>query len=518
MHRNWRRLITSMLHVLVTTSLLLNSAPAVAQTATPTPDDSRPAEADRPPLLPTLLSPWSDVEDATSYLPLVAKNAPLEPAPEPEPEPEPEVGLSKRVAPRLVGPGAVVTYTLVMTSSERVQDGVLTDRLTGGLELVQADGATYDASARELRWEGLGLAAGAVLTRSLRARLAASILRTSTRTEIENSASFTSESLGQTAVATATLFVGTGTTGVLTPQGGELTSADGRVRVVAPPGAVAETSVVTLTTYPGTELAPNQPGVALNFSLEPDLTFAVPVTLSVDLHGLVACDALEKGLRPYVAYLENPVRDEWQDVPLQRVDLETDVVSATLAHFSDYSAGATSTSADPALWQFTYNPQAVSLYSGAATYNYPIELPPGRGGLQPTVNLSYSSRRVDGLLGADAIDAGPLGLGWSVDQMDVVRRFDSCHDGSTHTCIYDDDFRLLMNGTGYDLEPAGSQYWGRFYAKDAPGLYVERRNFCADHPDPYYAACAGAPRNGSAENESGEYWVVRTPDGTQARL
>ncbi len=180
------------------------------------------------------------------------------------------------------------------------------------------------------------------------------------------------------------------------------------------------------------------------------------------------------------------------------------------------AAPSPATDDDPKVWQFSYNPPVVSTFSGASTYNYPIEVPPGRNGLQPQVNLSYNSRRVDGSLGYMGVAMGPLGAGWSADQIDIVRKFKDCRG----TC-FDDIFTLIMNGTGYDLEPAGIKYWGRFHAKDAPHLYVERRNFCNEASNKGIRdACiaAGNTGNGSLENITGDYWIVRMADGSEVRL
>jgi hypothetical protein len=47
-----------------------------------------------------------------------------------------------------------------------------------------------------------------------------------------------------------------------------------------------------------------------------------------------------------------------------------------------------------ALWGTPTQPQ-VDLNSGQVTYTYPLDLPPGPGGLTPTLNLAYSSGSVD---------------------------------------------------------------------------------------------------------------------------
>jgi len=70
---------------------------------------------------------------------------------------------------------------------------------------------------------------------------------------------------------------------------------------------------------------------------------------------------------------------------------------------------------------------------------------------------------------------------------------------------YPDQFRLIINGSGHELYPAAGTNTTtdavvRYYAKDAPGLYVER----------VYAA--------AAPNRDGIYWIVVTADGTRYRL
>jgi hypothetical protein len=143
----------------------------------------------------------------------------------------------------------------------------------------------------------------------------------------------------------------------------------------------------------------------------------------------------------------------------------------------------------------------VALFSGGATYEYTLELPPARGNLQPAVRLSYNSRRVDGLL---AWVQDWVGIGWSVDLMDIVRdeaRY--CWPGHSNICL-GERFLLVMNGTAYELEPPpGSSHGapGRYYARNAPYLWIQ-----------FHKGEASAP------NEKKSYWLVRTPEGTTYRL
>src|SRR5947209_4434855 len=53
-----------------------------------------------------------------------------------------------------------------------------------------------------------------------------------------------------------------------------------------------------------------------------------------------------------------------------------------------------------------YNTQ---LFPGAATYSYPIAVPPGTHGLEPLIAISYNSQ-------ATPSRPGILGTGWSLNQ------------------------------------------------------------------------------------------------------
>jgi len=164
-------------------------------------------------------------------------------------------------------------------------------------------------------------------------------------------------------------------------------------------------------------------------------------------------------------------------------------------------------------WQLTYNAPTVALFRGAATYNYPIELPAARGRFQPALNVSYNSSRVDGIL--SLVDSEWVGLGWSVDLVDIVRTdvgyaFEA---PNTQWLKADNNFTLLLNGAGYELvAAAGVVDHGRYYAGGAPDLYGERVNDCSDDNN-----CATQNPNAGA-NKTKEYWVVRTADGTFYRL
>ena len=116
----------------------------------------------------------------------------------------------------------------------------------------------------------------------------------------------------------------------------------------------------------------------------------------------------------------------------------------------------------------------MSLFSGASTFSYPIEVLSGRGGLQPQLTLSYNSRRVDGVL--SWIQSDWAGLGWSIDAIQFVRRVgkSSALEGNR----YWNWFSLMLDGASYKLEedttsgdPAA---YGRYKTRELSALYIVR--------------------------------------------
>ncbi len=129
-------------------------------------------------------------------------------------------------------------------------------------------------------------------------------------------------------------------------------------------------------------------------------------------------------------------------------------------------------------WKLLYSPPVPDLFSGAASYAYPIEVPAGRNGLQPSVNLVYSSRAMDGLLDIGAIDPGPIALGWSLNFMDIVREgVHDWYDGAHYTQSFPDQFSLLIDATGLMF------YQARYYSQ-AIGRFVSADTIVPDFSNP----------------------------------
>jgi RHS repeat-associated protein len=75
---------------------------------------------------------------------------------------------------------------------------------------------------------------------------------------------------------------------------------------------------------------------------------------------------------------------------------------------------------------------------GAATYTMPIEVPPGRAGMQPSLALVYNSRSGDGV----------MGLGWTIAGLSSIHRCPQtpAQDGATLGVSYTNADRLCLDG------------------------------------------------------------------------
>lgn len=79
-----------------------------------------------------------------------------------------------------------------------------------------------------------------------------------------------------------------------------------------------------------------------------------------------------------------------------------------------------------------------SVSGGAAVFSVPIDIPPGRNGMQPAVSLDYSSRSGQGI----------AGVGWSVTAGSALHRCDTtvAQEGQSRAVIMSASDRLCLDG------------------------------------------------------------------------
>jgi len=167
-------------------------------------------------------------------------------------------------------------------------------------------------------------------------------------------------------------------------------------------------------------------------------------------------------------------------------------VLATESGPSGDNGDYTATDLSPAgTWQ-------VSTQTGDFSWTYPLRTPPGLGGPEPSLALSYSSGSVDGRTGSTNNQGGWVGDGWSMWPGYIERKYAACSDDNPSRktgdlCWFSDNATLSLNGMATELIRSGDVW--RLAEDD--GTRVER--------------LTGAARdNGDDDNE---YWKVTTTDG-----
>ncbi|WP_026371041.1 RHS repeat-associated core domain-containing protein [Kallotenue papyrolyticum] len=205
---------------------------------------------------------------------------------------------------------------------------------------------------------------------------------------------------------------------------------------------------------------------------------------------------------------------QWMPIPAQ-VDAERNEITAQVDHFSAFTIGdlaSPSTAFIPSLqaWQ-------VGLFSGSATYSYPLELPAGPAGLKPNLSLSYSSNAIDGDSGMyQVFQAGWAGLGWSLDTGAVARNSIVINPA---TGLMFDTFTIVVNGQSHQLvraEPLVSQP-----DEQNPSHWAWRptdETFVRVRAVPNGTAWDGNPGRGGLVNgvwQPRYTWVLWAKDGTR---
>ncbi len=216
----------------------------------------------------------------------------------------------------------------------------------------------------------------------------------------------------------------------------QVTSADNAVTLRIPAGAVDSSTNIEMKQH--TQPAGASRGMLRWLEFNARLSdsdakvsrFNQPLEITIT-HTLEEIQGLDPdSIRLY--YLDEE-SSSWQPVESSRFDKERLVLTAAIDHFSDYSEYGASIESGPG----RVLAAQVNAHSGAATFSYPIELPPGRGGFTPELVLTYNSAVVDEM--KDKRDtASWVGMGWSL------------HLGRiSHTS--DNQYYLELNGMSYKL-------------------------------------------------------------------
>ncbi|MCG2783911.1 MAG: hypothetical protein L6461_02285 [Anaerolineae bacterium] len=247
-------------------------------------------------------------------------------------------------------------------------------------------------------------------------------------------------------------------------KGGRVAGLNGKVKVDFPDGALGEAAEVFIH-RPLPESMPPHSLSGRPFEInardaagkQVQRKFREFVEIEVSYADLDVPEALEGDL---YLYWYNPETDTWEALTTS-VDRDRKVLRSRTDHFTVFDIGVND-------WQASKLPTLdafqVSTFTGAASYAFPIEVPPGPGGLQPSLALNYNSQVVD--QSTVRTQASWVGMGWSLDVGSIT------WDSREHVAYLADDSymlningvssRIISDGTSYRL--ADENYWRLSYA------------------------------------------------------
>ena len=103
-------------------------------------------------------------------------------------------------------------------------------------------------------------------------------------------------------------------------------------------------------------------------------------------------------------------------------------------------------------------PGSGGVSGGAATYNLPLAIPPGRNGMTPSVSVNYSSKGGN----------GTLGLGWSISTGSSIYRCPQtlAQDDNNHAVDFTNEDRLCLDGQRLMLKTSAYLADGSTYSTE----------------------------------------------------
>ncbi len=406
---------------------------------------------------PALATPYPDftVKDLT----LTKASVPgIRPSSVSSPRPvTPQVVFSKSASRETGQVGDIITYTLVVRNSGNValRDVVLIDTLPRGMSFLGGTTGKYDPISHTIEWRWPEVPARATNTLVYQVRI-----EEGAPAVLVNRAHLQVASPAQAHQASASVYVLQAADVSFSPaRGGMLRTPDGRITVTFGPGALppgmgsVRARVKQRNIH---RLATGQAGMAMTFDLSMQdekgtaiVRFQKPVTVTLNLDGLANWASRPAFLRPWAGYF-NEARGAWEPVRVVHVDEARGEITFVTDHFSTFGAGTAGSTEGG--WQLQFNDTRVARFSGALTWALPLGLPPGRQGITPPFQLTYNSRRVDGILTWAQSDG--VGFGWSLDVGEIMwRNVRRCWDGAHYYMCWDDVPLLVLNGEALKLVP-----------------------------------------------------------------
>ena len=220
-------------------------------------------------------------------------------------------------------------------------------------------------------------------------------------------------------------------------QDTQIKSSDGKITLNIPRGAVTRQTEIELIEY----VPPSSTGMVmfnlfeLNAKEKESGTVLSKFNKNLEIsikHGAEDLNGIDiDSLQIY--YLDEKTR-QWLTVSSNTFDAEKNTLLSTTDHFSYFGEQGNSLQVGPGRVMASQ----VNLHSGTATFNYPLELPPGPGGFKPKLELTYNSGSVDEMKDKRSVGSW-VGIGWSL------------HFGKITCDSSTGQYFLDLNGASYKL-------------------------------------------------------------------
>lgn len=215
------------------------------------------------------------------------------------------------------------------------------------------------------------------------------------------------DAAGNTASASVSAYLYLGV--LIGPQGGEVTSFDGKVKVVIPSGALSESKQIKVLTVNKDTLQGAVPtGTSLLSIVECKpygLVFSKPVSIIYTLP-----QAEVPGTPVELGFYDSVQKKIISTGQTSTVPTDGYTVTFSIMHFSTYAALKNLIPQSTPIGAGVKIPLP-DMFTGAFSHAIPITVPPGRKGIQPALGLSYRSSNPNSW----------VGLGFSLNPGYIVR-------------------------------------------------------------------------------------------------
>ncbi|MCP4125690.1 MAG: hypothetical protein GY753_01345, partial [Gammaproteobacteria bacterium] len=295
-------------------------------------------------------------------------------------------------------------------------------------------------------------------------------------------------------------------------EGGLLQTLDGRVQVLVPPDAVMQRTLIRYRVA-AEDAAPAENVLAMiALEAEDELgqevgEFAKPLKITYIFETEAFPSAANGELT--LAYWDEE-ETQWQALPTL-VDQAGQRLQAETAHFSLFGVLLVSEEEEgqvTGLLAPSILGAGPNQWTGDASYSYPLQTMPGRGGLQPALSLYYNGGalndmiRLNGESGHD-IQAGFAGLGWSVGGLGSISKV----DGEYYLSFPGGAYKLVQEEGTWHTAPESYLRIRREAANGGPTTWEAIRSGCSS-PTPFLGQAA-------IRYKDTAQWTVWTAEGTR---